>query len=1502
MLTELQKAFIRNYLTEVAYLPGEEPTEADHTEAGRIWDDIAEAKSAAAELRVSVENLEAPDHADAGEIAAISMLKNEATAALTEPLTEENALEAVAAARELIKRAQDAIEAAAKRVSAAEAAWKDASTTTEALIAKSKLNATQQEALRLALEAVDNPADDFSDTDARIDDLKAVKDRLDLILEADLAAAKRLEAAKTLPEKLHKAEIELINAAREKAVAAVAKIVDATSIELAGSALGTLEDTIGKAAEAAEERAELRADLEAAILKLEAPDAATEAERKTITDPASAAVQLLTGDPAASALKDALKAAAQGIEALEAANLRITEARARWKDGVDKVETDLSAARPFPLSKPQTEAVQALIDTAQSGLAKDLSNVPAALTALAAPAKLLTLLTDAVDRLNGDLAKVAALPGDALSAEKDKYAKAASDAVADIAALVDASGIKAAETAIAAMAKIQVAVAAAVDKRKDLLKKVAKEKLEAVCAALGSVDAVDAIVGAVKPDASGLFDDTKIAPKDLAALYTDALAGDANVLAAVFQTGFGSNPEQLNTFAASLDPKDRKRVTAMVAKGGFAEAPQALGELVKLPGGTDKLKDLGATFNDDPGLAALRGGIAQGGLGGAGARSPDVLASVLTDGVASAAELKQHLDGFGPAGMAEMRAMLSAFDGTPPPSEAGKAFAKVAGRVCPPDNGMKTQFFDTLDRSSAMSGASKALQKVAADPNVTLAAKAIGRKSDPVAEAGLSVTLAGVAALQAGEGIPGVDATQRTLLEAAIKASGKATVAMADAGVLGADKAAAKAAAEAALDASDVDAASKANAAATLAGNAADVARDALALASPATADLLDKAAAAAAEAVAKAKAAPEDGVRDAVLAQAKLCFDAVTAATTTLGQAVADDARTKAQTNALAKSEVEGAKVTDAAAKQAAVDLYEDQVANCPTRIARFIKIRDDATARMNAQDLILAPLEIDTNNAKSILDAAKKAKDKNTPVGKKRITDADADWKAAKALSDPVKKQRDKEKQAAANAESKRLAEEAIFAAAPGNLALAQTANTLTVAQDRKTGLVEIQASTDQAEASRNAKLIADDPALQAAFAKAARLQALSVSPEATPADHLATAEAESDAARLIADATAAPALGKATALEMPDLSKSGADLTAAAVSSSDDLIAAALDVKQALALAVARQEKAQAAYVAQERLVLDAQKDVDKFGSVDPYKKALADEKLKLAAKEAERGLAAGNSSSLAAAAKRVDDALTKNIGAQNKVLAVMDPMDVARPAREAERDALQNAAAMIVLALNRSYSAGYPAMNRDQLLSVASTMTKAPLTGMGEDDPLPGTDAKVDMKHFCGRHTREFCSFEGRDLSDYDEAMGSAIIQAQKKGLLDSDLTPGEVASRDSRAQIKTTSMWPGGFGKADVEACLKLTIIEVEKLIVADGSNAATTIRPYIDLPNDQRAHKGTQFQNIAITHNSVNYTVQIGVGVDPSDASKFTIGQFFPTNTPSVPFADMHALKSAMKH
>ncbi|MGV8985204.1 MAG: hypothetical protein ACOH2H_02830 [Cypionkella sp.] len=1500
LLTDLQKAFLRNYLNAGAFLPGGAPTEADHVEAGVIWDQIAQARQQADALRLTLANLGAPDHADATETAAVATLVQQATHALAAPLTEANALEAVTAARDLQTQAEAAITLATQRISAALKAWDDAHSAAQDHIATATMNALQQEAVDLAFTAIGTPAPDLHDTDALISQLADLQKRVDLIADATAAGLAKLAASKTMPDKLHKAEAELITSARAKAQAAVDAILDASTLKTAEDELATLNNAIAAGIAAATQRADLRVTLEAALNGLTAPDAATDVERKAIDDPATAARLLLTGDPDAAALQVAILATTEAAKVLVAANTRIKDARALWDAGVTGIQDSLTAPRSFPLAQPQTAAVQSLITAAQDLLAKDLSNVQTALAALKAPTDLYALLTGAVDQQNADLAKVAALASNALAAESAKYTKAKSEAEAAIAAAIDTPGIKQAAAKIAALTQLAAAITDSVDKRKDLFATVGKDKLDAACTAFGSVEAIDAIVGAIKPDASGLFDDTKITAKDLAALYKDALAGDPVVLAAVFQTGFAGDATQLNTFAASLSKDDRQRVSDMITQGGFDKAPQALGALVKLPGGTDKLKELGITFNDAPALATLHAGVTQGGLGGASARSPDVLASVLTDGVATAAELKKHLDGFGPGGMGDMRAMLSAFDGVPPPSMAGKAFAKVAAQVCPPDAGMKTQFFDTLDRSSAMSGAEKAQQKIATDPSVTLAAKAIGRIADPIAEAGLGVTLAGVAALQAGEGIPGVDAAQRSLLEQAIKASGTATVAMADAARLGADKPAAKAAADAALDPSDAQAATKANTAATAAGNAADLAKDALAAVTPPTADLLDKAAVAAKNAVAAAKLAPDDAVRDAVLVQAQACFDAIKTATTTLGKAVADDAQTAAQANALTQSAVEGPKVTGAAVKKAAVTLYQDQVNDGPARILAATDKRDKAVLKETDTDQKLTVAENKILLEQAKLDAANLAPNRATNAGKQKITKAIADVAKAVVARDKAQVLHDKAVLAVATTNADLLQEQTTYAAAPANLTAAQLADTPQIVLDRSAALIAIQTASDQAEASRNAKLIADDPLLAAAFAKAARLQTLADTPEATAADHLAAAEAGSDAAAQIATAASGPAVVKTGALLKPDLS--GTVDATTPFTSAADVISAALSVKQALALAVTRQEKARSAQLAQERLVLDAQEAVTRFGPVDPYAKTLTAEKLKLTAKEADCALAATSSATLASAAKDVEDSLTKTIGVHNKVLPTLAALDPTRPPREAELLALQEAAAMIVLVLSRSYSAGYPAMNRDQLLSVASTMTKAPLVGMTDADPLAGTDAIVDMKHFCGRHTREFCSFEGRDLSDYDEAMDSAILQTQRKGVAVADLAPGERSVRDSRAQMKTTSMWPGGFGKADMEACLTLAIAEVEALIAADPPNATATVRDYIDLPDAQRVHKGTQFPGLAITHNTVNFAVQIAFKADSGDATKYIVSQFFPTNTPSVPFADMHALKSAMKH
>jgi hypothetical protein len=251
-----------------------------------------------------------------------------------------------------------------------------------------------------------------------------------------------------------------------------------------------------------------------------------------------------------------------------------------------------------------------------------------------------------------------------------------------------------------------------------------------------------------------------------------------------------------------------------------------------------------------------------------------------------------------------------------------------------------------------------------------------------------------------------------------------------------------------------------------------------------------------------------------------------------------------------------------------------------------------------------------------------------------------------------------------------------------------------------------------------------------------------------------------------------------------------------------------------------------------------------------------------------------------------ASDLDKKITKNVKVNKSYLNhLQGPPAASAPdiaTQQTKYDNVVEAAAICAAIAKRSQSFGFPAMGRDELIGIASTMEKSDTSAIPEHDDLGG-GKEADTLHFCGRHTREFFGFEGRDFFPEDFIMDAAIERA----------SDGNTNGGFPICMMKTTSLWPTGFGEADVRNCMNLAIAEVESDI------SPTTLYAEVAAQSNNRKR-----WSVTINYNGQDYDVNIAftATANVTDTPNLTIGQFVPTSTPSVPFFDMHTIKSAMNY
>ncbi len=1065
------------------------------------------------------------------------------------------------------------------------------------------------------------------------------------------------------------------------------------------------------------------------------------------------------------------------------------------------------------------------------------------------------LFDAAIPDLRNRLAAARAPLADALTVETDALTRFAGSAEEAIDRIADQRSMVAADAEVQAVENMRAAFIPEIARRAAALVEVGADVLNAAAGKIG-VEQLTDLLAVAHPPVLGLLDESAVSLDELSSVLHGSLGGDVGLLAdllengcgrdpgkltdiatafpngsdeqknlaalmktggftdnpkalgAVFAIGCNGAPDQLKTFVAAYagdepeQKREQKRLAALLDDGGLGGAPEALGHVVAT-GGAAAVKDLGAAFNTGPDLAKLKALVEEGGMGGASARSPDALAMMLENGVADAAALKVLHGDFGANGMDDLRAMVAALDLRPPGTrDPGTQFAHVATKVGSPPANMKTDFYDVVDQSARGAACRTLIQEGMRQGDILAMLDATADANDAETKGVRDATMGGALALEALDGVPGVDAAKVQLLKDAIAAAGRSAPVARDMVALTGDVDAARVAAEAALREGRDDpayqlAATQAKTEATQAKDAATLAANALTAANPKTKILIEAAEDAATEAVAKAKACADDTERAAALVAAKACLDAVKAAMS----AVTDDAMTDATAHAATEAKAGGG----------------------------------DAQAGCGAS----APLRRLTHQAR-------------------------ADWQDAvdQGVGDP--------------------AEALALAAYQAALVNEQAADG---ARDTAMGRMD-EAADNAAQLRLTAQALAD-PAILAAQGEAQRLAKLAEAPGATDADRQAAREAEGAAAKLLADKAITEADTAGTGLAGPGAAPG--TIKAIARSTGDALYVGANKLKAAMSSALACREARLDAMRSQINLAAKARALADKPDSTQGESDAADDAEAKVVTLKGELDTAQTALDGLVAHAKSLDKKVNKNVKVQIRHHAqCVSDGDAAGviDAQKDEMEAAQAAAAICAAVVKRSYSASFPAMSRDDLIATASTMNKSNAGHLSETDHLAGA-LEADTLHFCGRHTREYFGFEGRDFYDDKWLLDEAIRLA----------TEGDTNFTWPLNQMKTTSLWPVGFTEADVTACLQLAVaaVNADPLVTPHGD-----VRTYLDtLPTQNK-----RFTNVGIVYNTENYTVNIALKSKgaPGDDPNVEIGQFVPTSTPSVPFFDMHAIKAAMKY
>ena len=434
----------------------------------------------------------------------------------------------------------------------------------------------------------------------------------------------------------------------------------------------------------------------------------------------------------------------------------------------------------------------------------------------------------------------------------------------------------------------------------------------------------------------------------------------------------------------------------------------------------------------------------------------------------------------------------------------------------------------------------------------------------------------------------------------------------------------------------------------------------------------------------------------------------------------------------------------------------------------------------------------------------------------------------------------------------------------------------------------ILALSDSADDSAQVALAAMIVNNPTLAAGQAEAARLAKLAAADTAADSGRLAVLIALGDATAALTTQAIADATTAVGALESP----SAAPQTIRTVLRSDGaaLYEAAISLKAAVSAALSCREARLEALRAQITIAKKASDLKDMPGATDPERQAAVHEgdevtRLTEQLKDAQTAL-----NGLVSRAKALDKRVNKNVKIHIKHFKDLGADGAVsqddKDAQETQMKAAQQAAVICALIAKRSYSASYPPMSRDDLIATASTMEKADSTALSASEPIGGgTKAEADILHFCGRHTREYFGFEGRDFFDEDLLTDEAIARA----------VTGNTKFDFPLNQMKTTSLWPPGFSESDVKSCVELAIAALN---AKPDVSAAGSLRAYLDTQGGNK-----QFKGISINHNGDPFTVTIAVRSKgaATDDPNIEIGQFVPTSTPSVPFYDMHAIKAAMK-
>lgn len=1056
-------------------------------------------------------------------------------------------------------------------------------------------------------------------------------------------------------------------------------------------------------------------------------------------------------------------------------------------------------------------------------------------------------IPDLRDRLTAARAPLA----DALALETDTLARFGGLAEGTIDEIADQAGVVAADAEVQALENMRGAFAGEIARRAGALAELGADALNAAAGKLGLEQLTD-LVAMAHPPVAGVLDDSAVSLDELASVLHGSLGGDVALLADLLENGCGRDPGKLKDIATAFPngSDDQKNLAALMKTGGFADNPRALGAVFAIGcnGAPDQLKAFAAAFaGDEPEQKRLAALIDDGGLGGA----PEALGHVIASGGAAAVKDLGAAFNSGPD-LVKLKSLVEEGGMGGASARSPDALAKMLENGVADAAALKVLHDDFgangMDDLRAMVAALDLRPPGTRDPGTQFAHVAAKVGSPP---ANMKTEFYDVIDKSAR------GAACRTLIQDSLRHGDIQTMLDATAGANDAEtKGVRDAAMGGALALSALDGVPGVDAgqvqllkdAIAAAGRSATVARDMVAL----TGDV--DAARGAAEAT--LREGRDDAAYLVAAGQAKDEATAAKAAAT-----LAANALTAA--NPKTKDLIEAAEdaATEALAKAKACPDDAERAATVLAAKACLDAVKAAMSAVSNAT--VAAAGALAATEAKAGGGDAQAGCGASAPL--RRLThDAKATYQDAVAngLGNP--------------AEANALA---AWQAAQANEAAADAA--------RDAGLGRMDEAADNAAQLRlTAEALAHADVL-AAQGEAQRLAKLAQAPGASDADRQAAREAEGAAAKLLADKAIASAGTAVTGLESPGAAP--ATIKTIARSSGDALYDAAIKLKAAMSSALACREARLDALRAQMTLAARARALADKPDASQAESDAADAAEAKVVTLKADLDAAQVALDGLVTHARDLDKKVNKNLKVQirhhAKCQADGDAPGVIS-AQKDEMEAAQAAAAICAAVAKRSHSASFPAMSRDDLIATASTMNKSNAGHLSATDHLPGK-LEADTLHFCGRHTREFFGFEGRDFFDDKWLLDEAIKRA----------TEGDTNFNFPINQMKTTSLWPVGFGAAEVTACLQLAVAAVNARpeVLAEGD-----LRTYLD----NVAAGNERFSGVPIVYNGDNYTVNIAfrskgaAGGDPN----VEIGQFVPTSTPSVPFFDMHAIKAAMKY